>query len=411
MYSVDKFGDCDAGGSMGPIGPPGPQGKRGRDGLDISKFLPTFTLDQFQKDEERTCLLITDPTKDLSGQYRRWYSRSVEKNDAISVNPSTSCKKIKDGLWALNFPALYEIDLVTLSSQDCIFICITFQIDQNKKDEQFVFNDFDQESVSGSRRGMSVLVNTIRIYGVDNEYNYIEPTFIIPKESWTTILVEYLSEKEKRKGSYVIINGKDEIRGTFTCNKAPPDVLDVTFIGALEDNQKPMTGSICAIEIYDKKEKAPDTLKELVMKGQMKAKHSKEEPIPNGNYCGSTEDFRRDQVAFWFCADHWFSIKLIDTTNQEIKEVGNLSMYKSFASKSLNHVGGQIARVNWVTLKGKMIMQENEMYWRTNPKSATDEWMYHRWFEFKKSKYVIDYPLCMQENVCVVLCCVVCCVV
>ena len=27
--------------------------------------------------------------------------------------------------------------------------------------------------------------------------------------------------------------------------------------------------------------------------------------------------------------------------------------------------------------------------------------MYHRWFEFKKSKYVIDYPLCSIENICV----------
>ena len=308
--AVDKFGDCGGGGGkQGPIGPTGPQGKRGapgpigppgtkgsrgekgqigskgetgsqgpageegpqgpkgNDGFDISKWLPEFTLKQFRMDEELTCLLITDPENDLelkNGNYMRWIARSKTKKDAIAIQPSKSCKKIKEGVWGLNFPALYKIEDVYLTADNCVLISITFQIEQ-KKDEQFIINDSDGEE-GGNFRGISVTNDAIRIYGVDNKSNYISIPYSISKDSWTTILVEYLSEQYQRQGSYIINKGK---KGTFTCNELPMVSADVSYIGGLQNRQHPMlTGSISAIDCFEKEEKAPDRIKDMIMKGQ-----------------------------------------------------------------------------------------------------------------------------------------------
>ena len=245
----------------------------------------------------------------------------------------------------------------------------------------------------------------IRIYGVDSTSNYISIPFSISKDTWTTVLVEYLPEQYQRKGSYIILTSENEKRGTFICNKLPMVSADVSYIGGLQNRKKPMlTGSICAIECYEKIEKAPDILKELVLKGQMKGKQVPPRPEDNVQYFGDsfTEDFRRDQVMAWFCADYWFSVAFAPGNKNAIERVTNLTMYKSYADMfNLHFESGSRAYVKWDLVKGHLIMQEASMPWRTNAKSIPEEQMYHRYFKFRKSKYVIEYPLSLMDNVCV----------
>ena len=259
-------------GRDGSQGEPGTKGKDGKDGFDVCKWLSKFTLKQFRIDEEETCLLITDPDVDLKrsdrGKYIQWISRSIMKKNATAVKASTSCRKIKEGSWGLNFPGIYRIDGIVLSTNDCIFTCITFQIKQEKKVEQFIFCDFDDEFKS--KRGISVTNDAIRIYGVENEDNFISIPFSVSEDVWTTVLVEYLPTKYGRMGS-CMINSKQN-RKSFICNKLGTFEPGCTYIGGRKDLRRPMKGgSICAVECLDSVDKAPDNLKEMVMRGQQQS--------------------------------------------------------------------------------------------------------------------------------------------
>ena len=103
----------------------------------------------------------------------------------------------------------------------------------------------------------------------------------------------------------------------------------------------------------------------------MKGKHVSRS-IPENNYLGNTEDFRRDQVVFWFCADYWFSVTFYDQYKYDIKPVANLTMYKSFDVINLKYHSGDRGYLKWDVVKGHPMMQEHEMPWRTNPKSQSN---------------------------------------
>ena len=257
--SVDIFGDCDTSSS-------GPRGPAGKDGLDIVKWLPKFILNQFRKSEEWCCFLINDPENDLvksDGNYIKWISRSEgKKRNAEAVKPSKSIKLIKKEHWGLKFnSSLYHIALVPISSLQCVFACVTFQLDG--ENEQFIFNDFIDD-VDEKVRGVSATRNSIIIWGVDNVSNYISIPFKIDKDAWTTVLVEWLPDKVQ--GEY-IINNKEN--GTFTCNKVPEFHSDDVYLGGRIDSKKSLSGSISAFEIYRSKEKTPTSIKDLVVQGQL----------------------------------------------------------------------------------------------------------------------------------------------
>ena len=256
--SVDIFGDCGTSSS-------GPRGPAGKDGFDIVKWLPKFVLSQFQKSEELCCFVINDLGKDLekSGEdYVKWISRSDKKKNAVAIKASKSIKLIKKEHWGLKFnSSLYHIALVPISSLQCVFACVTFQLDG--ENEQFIFNDFIDD-VDEKVRGVSATRNSIIIWGVDNVSNYISIPFKIDKDAWTTVLVEWLPDKVQ--GEY-IINNKEN--GTFTCNKVPEFHSDDVYLGGRIDSKKSLSGSISAFEIYRSKEKTPASIKDLVVQGQM----------------------------------------------------------------------------------------------------------------------------------------------
>ena len=74
-------------------------------------------------------------------------------------------------------------------------------------------------------------------------------------------------------------------------------------------------------------------------------------------------------------------------------------MYKSFAAKSMYYISRQRAYVRFKDVRGHNLMQEHDMPWRTNPITLSEPKMYHRYFAFNESRYVIEYPLI--DNVCI----------
>ena len=237
--------------------------------FDICKWMPHFTLNQLRKGEEQCCFIINDPSKDLikdsSGKYVTWLSQNKNKKNAESDKPSKLIKLIKRGNWGLHFNnSLYHVDLVELSDVDCVFACVTFQLD-NDDSEQFIFNDFvnDEDEII---RGISATRNTIIIWGVHNKSSYISIPYHNDKTAWTTVFVEWLSEDYNRQGCYIINNKKS---GTFICNKVSSFVSARVYLGGRFDGKKPLNGSISAFEIYQSVEKVPDNIKHLIIKDQI----------------------------------------------------------------------------------------------------------------------------------------------
>ena len=239
--------------------------------FDICKWMPHFVLKQLREGEEQCCFVINDPNKDLkkdhSGKkYMTWLSRNKNKKNAESDKPSTSCKLIKRGHWGLNFNnSLYHVDEVELSYADCVFACVTFQLDGDL--EQFIFNDFvnDQDEII---RGISATQNAIIIWGVDDvsaSYKISIP-YHNDKATWTTVFVEWLSEDYNRQGRY-IINNKEN--GIFICNKIPVFTSARVYLGGKMDGTKSLRGSICAFESYKSVKNVPDSIKTLIIENQI----------------------------------------------------------------------------------------------------------------------------------------------
>ena len=297
-------GDDGARGLTGQVGPSGPSGKKGDDGFDICKWMPDFTLTEFQR-SEKCCFAINDPGTDLikdGDNYVTWLSRSVGKKNAEAVKPSKVCKKI-ESRWGLNFnSSLYLVNDVSISSFQCVFACVTFQLDGDE--EQFIFNDYDA-GVGEKIHGVSATRNAIIIWGVDNENNYTSIPYEIDKNAWTTVYVEWLPEEGyKRQGTYIIDNKK---KGTFTCNILPDFTSDKVYLGGRQDGTKSLSGSISAFETYMNMKKAPDRLIDLVIRGQISLPSPRRERPEQLNYMKwfpiSTLACIRREERCWFMFD------------------------------------------------------------------------------------------------------------
>ena len=246
----------------------GKDGRPGKDGFDICKWMPLFTLTQFQKSVESCCFLISNPETDLrideEGKVVKWLSRSDIKNNAEAVKPSKTYTKIAEGRWGLNFDkTLYIVRDFSLSYDSCILACVTFQI--NSDDEQMIFNDFDGEE-GEVFRGISASRSNIYIWGVDNESSYIAIPHELPKNTWHTVLVEWLPEIYGRRGTYNINNYQRV--GSFVCNELGFVSSDRLYLGAMVDSKKSLSGAISAFEGLWSEEIAPDNIKDLIIQGQ-----------------------------------------------------------------------------------------------------------------------------------------------
>ena len=145
---------------------------------------------------------------------------------------------------------------MSISTNMCVFACVTFHLDG--ENEQSIFNDADGQVEI--YRGLSATKTAMIIYGVDNANNYISIPY--QASTWTTVLVEWLPDKGQ--GQY-IINNKS---GTFTCNKSPMFSSDTLYLGA-NNGVKPLLGSISAFETFESLERAPTSIKDLVVRRQM----------------------------------------------------------------------------------------------------------------------------------------------
>ena len=285
---VNVFG-CNSGkrGPPGPPGEPGPPGKKGRDGTggieSIVRWLPQTALEQFRKNES-SCLLLTDPSTDLKverGKYVKWNSRSDSKLDAIGVYPSTKLVDMPDHRHALQFQNnLYKVSDVVLSPADdnaYVCICITFQSGNRSKKEQFLISNYgpDQDDPTNFR-GISLHDNDIRIWGVDNELNFI--TFQLHKEKLITKVFVQYTNSQKSCCSYIIVDGSRTMHGAFTCREPPMFESTEFFLGgqiADKGVQNLFQGCISAVEVYvvpEPKEKEeeglPIVLRDLIIHGQ-----------------------------------------------------------------------------------------------------------------------------------------------
>ena len=116
--------------------------------FDMVKWLPLFTLSEFRKSVELCCLMIEDPSKDLSAKnnanYTKWKSRSDKHFDANAIRAGDECEKIATDRWGLIFKNnLYSINHVSMSSGDTIFMCITFET--SSTEEQVVISDYTED--------------------------------------------------------------------------------------------------------------------------------------------------------------------------------------------------------------------------------------------------------------------------
>ena len=242
--------------------------------FNICKWMPRFTLSQFRENEERCCLLINNPDKDLGtrrGQYLVWKSRSKRnKRNALAITASKKCTLLKENKWALTFSkSLYKINDTGITSNNCMTLCVTFQLSVEEENnavntQQYIFTDYDE--TSPKFRALSVSKEEIRIHGVDNELSYISIPHKPEKNAWTTVLIEWLGVEYHRQGIYTINN---ENSGVFIGNT--PDMFegDTMYLGGQHDGTKYLNGSISSFENIDSMEKLPHNIINLIVQDQM----------------------------------------------------------------------------------------------------------------------------------------------
>ena len=297
MSSVDIFGRAiKSRGTIGPPGPPGPEGARGPAGLggieSIVRWLPETALEQFRKIES-SCLLLTDPSRDVSvddpksGRYVKWNSRSNSKFDAMAIYPSIKIVDVSKTQHALLFRNnLYKITGPILSPTDehsYTCICITFRLEMNIDDinngesekDQFLISDYGPDIDDPNNfRGISVTSKNVKIWGASNhKFSYITIPYHVEDFSWTTIFVQW-SNINHDCGTYVI-NDPRTMQGLFCANT--PSLFEQTeiFIGGQLVHggaKNSFRGCISAVEVYcipqAKEDGLPVVLRDLIMKNQ-----------------------------------------------------------------------------------------------------------------------------------------------
>ncbi len=237
--------------------------------FDMVKWLPLFTLSEFRKSVELCCLMIEDPSKDLSAKnnanYTKWKSRSDKHFDANAIRASDECEKITTDRWGLIFKNnLYSINHVSMSSGDTIFMCITFET--SSTEEQVVISDYTEDCPTW--RGVTVSSTFIKILGVDNEHGYLRIPFTVQKKQWVTVVVIWGGFHDDLNSSYSI-NGKLSAR--FRANRIGFMVSNRTSLGDIENEEmsKPLNGSISNIDLFQTQISIPVELQQLIMKNHI----------------------------------------------------------------------------------------------------------------------------------------------
>ena len=319
--------------------------------------------------------------------------------DASSLTTTGAKFRLDEGCYVLDFiHSLYKVKQVGFAITNPSYAClvVTFKKTHIGDDPEYIFSTKDGE------RGLLVNGNKLEILGV------VGDRVVIPYilEEWNIMFIQW-SVGGDNMGYYQINDEKGSFKTNIDFSHPPANEI---YIGASYNNGQPkffFRGSIAVMDVFcaqnSPEKELPLKMRELIIQDHHNRvwgfQRKKKSPDLEKNYFGNTEDFRRDQVAFWFCADYWFSVTFHDRSKFVMEKVANLSMYKSFAAKSMYYSSRQRGYLRFKEVRGHSMKQEHDMPWRTNPTSLSDETMYHRYFAVDESRYVIDYPL--TDNVCI----------
>ena len=293
-----KDGSVGSRGIPGPVGSVGSRGPRGQDGNpgaagidDMCKWLPNMVLKHLREEEEKCCLLLTNPEKDIKRKgddIVEWISRSNTNFNAKPVDhPSKDIVRISDERFALDFNnSPYWTDGIVLSPDGYknayTYVCVTFRV-QGSEEEQTIISNFDSDNPQLSFREITATNSEIRIWGVKNgELSYVTIQHVT--REWTTLFVEWYTSPEINRGTYNINN--NELTGEFTC-QTPSMVEELKVsIGGRYDKTRLLTGAISALEIYSVEDSTtedgmlPKPLKQLIIENQLILDRSKSPPPP-----------------------------------------------------------------------------------------------------------------------------------
>ena len=283
-------------GPVGPSGSRGPSGFRGPPGIggikDMIRWFPDLALSEFRKNE-KTCLLLTDPHKDLDvgqgSKYVTWESRATLSGyNAKAIFPSDHYLNIAEKKYALLFDKnLYKVVDLKMSPKDAkAYACvwITFQVDG--LEDQFLVSD--RTNSHDPFRGISASNKEIRIWGAkNNKLSYIPIEYESKKNEWITVFASW-SNMNTNVGEVVI--NDNEVTTKFICaDGSPLFEPESVYIGGWQDGAtklgQPLKGAIASLEIYTRvaapEATLPVELQVMVTEAQLMGKKKEEGGPPS----------------------------------------------------------------------------------------------------------------------------------
>ena len=262
MYSVDKFGDCDVGGS-GPIGPPGPAGKRGAPGEKgdslIYRWFGKQALRWFQENEN--CCFYFNNNNDFI-----WHkniitglkSHNLTRNDAISVGEPVEKKTLTNGRLCIAFKnSLFKIpNIVSVIPQMYITIALTFHDDEIRQDKQYILT-----SSAKDEHAVTLTANKLQVWGSTQdpiEFDH-KPTY------WNHVYIQWTNQGDRKGHVYYGDQHKE-----FTTKMWAHRELAIMYVGAKPDKQSPFYGDLTMLEVKTVARKPdekslPDEIRKLII--------------------------------------------------------------------------------------------------------------------------------------------------
>ena len=240
--------------------------------FDVAEWFPNQTFKYFRELDEDCSFSITNKTSDLivgtDKYYVTWLSKSNTKIHATGIHPSKTLLNIDSKRWALKFTSKtqYKIDGVGLRHEDCICMCITFQIESDYEKECFIISDSDSDTPTACR-GLSYINDTLRIWGASTETKYFSVPLTNKRNKWWTVFVMWPATNEVSNGCYYI---NLNIHGEFSATNVE-FVESITFLGTKNDQQKGFVGSIASLDVFRKKKEVelPQHLINLLINQQL----------------------------------------------------------------------------------------------------------------------------------------------
>ena len=245
-------------GPPGIDGLPGPQGSKGNpgeNGIDLmSVWMSNTLLKSLRENDENGCFFIRN-LKDIERdgkKIKRWITKSSNGKNLNAVRPSESLVKLPDDQgYAIEFTnSLYVVDIPLYMGfmSGYGFFCVTFKTQEVK--EQTLFSNHDIDNPDFPDNELLVSKSKISICGVKDEKSAIF-SFDHDCREWTTLFVEWNTNKERNETTFHYVINNDKKTGSFSFNTSDM-MTSFIAIGDRDDGllHKPFNGQVRAIEFY-----------------------------------------------------------------------------------------------------------------------------------------------------------------